>query len=33
MDKGKPQHVTVLEIPSVDSAETAVEITIAAQAK
>ena len=33
MDKGEPQYVTVLEIPPVDSAETAVKIAIAAQAK
>jgi hypothetical protein len=29
----KPQYVTVLEIPPVDSAETAVKIAIAAQGK
>jgi hypothetical protein len=33
MDKGEPQYVTVLEIPPVDSAETAVKIAIAAQGK
>ena len=33
MEKGEPQYVTVLEIPPVDSAETAVKIAIAAQAK
>jgi hypothetical protein len=33
MDKGEPQYVTVLEIPSVDSAETAVKIAIVAQGK
>ena len=30
MEKGEPQYVTVLEIPPVDSAETAVKIAIAA---
>lgn len=30
MDKGEPQYVTVLEIPPVDSAQTAVQIAIAA---
>jgi hypothetical protein len=33
MDKGEPQYVTVLEIPPVDSAETAVKIAIAAGGK
>jgi hypothetical protein len=33
MNKGEPQYVPVLEIPPVDSAETAVKIAIAAQAK
>jgi hypothetical protein len=33
MDKSEPQYVTVLEIPSVDSAETAVKIAIEAQGK
>lgn len=33
VDKGEPQYVTVLEIPPVDSAETAVKIAIAAKAK
>ena len=33
VDKGEPQYVTVLEIPPVDSAETAVKIAIAAQGK
>jgi len=33
MDKGQPRYVTVLEIPPVDSAETAVKIAIAAQGK
>lgn len=33
IDKSEPQYVTVLEIPPVDSAETAVKIAIAAQAK
>jgi hypothetical protein len=33
MDKGEPQYVTVLEIPPVDSAETAVKIAIVAQGK
>jgi hypothetical protein len=32
-DKGEPQYVTVLEIPPVDSAETAVKIAIVAQGK
>jgi hypothetical protein len=31
LDKGEPQYVTVLEIPPVDSAETAVKIAIVAQ--
>jgi hypothetical protein len=30
MEKGEPQYVTVLEIPPVDSAETAVKIAVAA---
>jgi len=33
MAKGDPQYVTALEIPPVDSAETAVKIAIAAQGK
>jgi hypothetical protein len=33
MDKGEPQYVTVLEIPPIDSAETAVKIAIAAEGK
>ena len=33
MDKGGPQYVAVLEIPPVDSAETAVKIALAAQGK
>jgi hypothetical protein len=33
MDKGEPQYVTVLEIPPVDSAETAVKVAISAKAK
>lgn len=32
-DAGEPQYTTVLEIPPVDSAETAVKIAIAAEAK
>lgn len=33
LDKGELQYVTILERPPVDSAETAVKIAIAAQAK
>src|SRR5271170_5434637 len=33
LDKGEPHYVTVLEIPPVDSAETAVKIAILAQKK
>jgi hypothetical protein len=33
MDQGERQYVTVLEIPPVDSAETAVKIALAAQGK
>jgi len=33
VDKGEPQYVTVLEIPPVDSAKTAVKIAIAAEGK
>src|SRR5271154_5089592 len=33
MNKGEPQYVTVLEIPPVDSAETAVKIAIYASGK
>ena len=32
-DIGEPQHTTVLEIPPFDSAETAVNVAIAAQAR
>jgi hypothetical protein len=33
VEHGEPQYVTVLEIPPVDSAETAVKIAISAEAK
>ncbi len=33
VENGDPQYVTVLEIPPVDSAETAVKIAIAAEAQ
>ncbi len=33
IEDGEPQYTTVLEIPPVDSAETAVKIAIAAKAK
>ncbi len=33
MDKGEPQYVTVLEIPHVDSAETAVKIAIVGKSR
>jgi hypothetical protein len=33
IENGEPQYTTVLEIPPVDSAETAVKVAIAAKAK